>query len=82
MKTIILITLLGLGFSHNALALQCGGKIIQEGDSVAKVMKYCNIEDTYNVNNALADQRYLYDVKGGREHQITVIDGHVTDIQQ
>ncbi|UCG72225.1 MAG: DUF2845 domain-containing protein [Chromatiales bacterium] len=37
----LLLLLLAIGFTEPALALRCGNKLVQRGDPMPKVLKYC-----------------------------------------
>ncbi len=37
----LLLLLLAIGFAEPALALRCGNKLVQRGDPIPKVLKYC-----------------------------------------
>lgn len=41
MKTLITMVLMGCCLSFNALAMRCGTKLINEGDSVARMLDVC-----------------------------------------
>lgn len=81
MKTLILTALL-LSLSTNAFAIRCGTKIIQEGDTLYKVEKRCNIDYSYTVKGVLADIKKLYIKQGGMTTELTVIDGIVRNIKR
>lgn len=70
----------GMCLMNDANALRCNGQIIDEGSSYHEVMKNCDSEFEYEVNNQNADIKKVYIEQGGATNEVIIIDGEVKEI--
>jgi hypothetical protein len=73
-----IILLVALMASGNAVAMRCGGSLILEGDSEAKLLEKCG-EPLMKTDQSImsSDSKYIYKNSGGGYNELRITHGKV-----
>jgi hypothetical protein len=79
---VVVVLLMCFGVMKEASALRCGNRLINEGDSILKVLEHCGqpIYSDYTMYRGRISKLYIYK-QNGREQRIFIRSGTVIGVR-